>query len=289
MNDLPEPCVFRKYSVVLLTALLACASSHEDRPASAAALTEREVDLSEFFVGVDSADATFVVLKAAAGEIIRHNPARAQRRFVPASTFKIPNSLIALETNSASGPDHLIQWDSTGPRAGGFWASSWSQDHTLRSALRNSVIWYYQVLARDIGADRMQRYLDQFDYGNRNMGGGLDQFWLHGDLRISPDEQVQFLKRMYDGDIGLSDRSTRIVRDILVLDASQADRLSGKTGTANVTATRTLAWLVGYVERQADTWFFALNLEGEEVWARWGNPAARLALVRELLAAVEDR
>lgn len=236
-------------------------------------------------MGVDAADATFVVLKAASGEIIRYNPARARRRFVPASTFKIPNSLIALETNSASGPDHLIEWDSVGPRDGGFWASSWSQDHTLRSAMRNSVFWYYQVLARDIGADRMQHYLDQFDYGNRNMGGGLDRFWLHGDLRISPDEQVQFLKRMYDGELGLSDRSTRIVKDILVLDAGRADRLSGKTGTANLTAMRTLAWLVGYVERPADTWFFAMNVEGEEVWARWGNPAARLALVRELLAA----
>jgi beta-lactamase class D len=250
---------------------------------------ERQVDLSAFFTGVGQEDATFVVLKASSSEILRYNPRRAKQRFIPASTFKLANSLIALETHAASGPDHLIRWDGMIPPGADFWASSWSKDHTLRSAMQNSVFWYYQTLARQIGADRMQRYLDQFDYGNRNMRGGLDRFWLHGELRISPDEQVWFLKRMYDGNLGLSERSTRIVKDILVLDSTSAYRLSGKTGTASLTQTRELAWLVGYVERQSDTWFFALNVEGEEVWERWGNPTARLALVRQLLDAVHGQ
>lgn len=204
-------------------------------------------------------------------------------RFIPASTYKIANSLIALETGVATGPDHVIPWDSTAPRDPGFWASVWSQDHTLRSAMRNSVYWYYQVLARQIGAERMQTYLDRFSYGNRNMGGGLDRFWLHGELRISPDEQVRFLARMYQGGLGLSERSTEVVKDLLVLEETPAYRISGKTGTADVTPTRELAWLVGYVEHRGDVWFYALNLEGEQVWERWGSSTARLALVRDLL------
>lgn len=243
----------------------------------------REVDLSRFFEGIDPDDAAFVLLNGETGDVIRHNPKRAQQRFIPASTYKIPNSLIALETGVASGPDHLIRWDSTAPRGPGFWAPVWSKDHTLGSAIDNSVYWYYQTLARDVGTERMQRYLRQFDYGNRSTGGGIDRFWLHGDLRISPDEQVRFLRRMYDGDLGVSERSTAIVKDIILLEETPEYRLSGKTGTADVTPTRELAWLVGYVEREGAPWFFALNMEGERVWEQWGSRAARLSLVRSLL------
>jgi beta-lactamase class D len=90
---------------------------------------------------------------------------------------------------------------------------------------------------------------------------------------------------MVTGKLGVSERSTQIVRDILVLDSTGTYRLSGKTGTAMLTPTRELAWLVGYVENASDTAFFALNVEGEEVWERWGNPTARLRLVRQLLDA----
>lgn len=273
-------------AAIVLVAVGACTPEPQPAPADVRPIVEREVDLSAFFPGVDGDDATFVVLNAQSGEFVRYNPARAARRFVPASTFKIPNSLIALETGVASSADHRIAWDSVRPNDGSFWASSWSADHTLRSAMRNSVYWYYQVIARQIGADRMQMYLDRFDYGNRDMGGGLDAFWLHGDLRISPDEQVQFLRRMYDNDLGISEESTRIVKDITVLESDSAYRLSGKTGTASLGPTRTLAWLVGYVEKSGETSFFALNMEGDEVWDRWGNPGARLGLVRELLHAV---
>lgn len=133
----------------------------------------------------------------------------------------------------------------------------------------------------------MQAYLDQMDYGNRDIGGGIDQFWLHGDLRISPNEQVRFLERMYSGELGLSPRTTQVVKEILVLEENADYRLSGKTGTADVTPTRELAWLVGFVERGREVWFFALNMEGEQVWEQWGHSAKRIALVRSLLQELE--
>lgn len=133
----------------------------------------------------------------------------------------------------------------------------------------------------------MQEYVDQFDYGNRNIGGGIDQFWFHGELRISPNEQVRFLEQMYSGKLGLSAKSTRIVKEILVLEEGAGYRLSGKTGTADVTATRELAWLVGFVEREGEVWFYALNMEGEQVWEQWGKSSKRVALLRSLLQQLE--
>lgn len=246
----------------------------------------REVDLSDFLVGIPEQDATFVLLSGDDGTITRYNPARARRRFVPASTFKIPNTLIALETGVAPDADFKLSWNEELRPATGFWAKSWSQDHTLRSALRHSVYWYYQELARRVGPDRMQFYLNQFEYGNRSMDGGVDQFWLHGGLRISANEQVEFLRRMYSGELGISDRSTEIVEDLLVLENAAEYRLSGKTGTVNVTPTRELAWLVGFVERDDQVSFFALNVEGEDVWERWGFPEKRLTLVRSILRSL---
>ncbi|MCP3996640.1 MAG: class D beta-lactamase [bacterium] len=246
----------------------------------------QEVDLGHLFEGIPSDDASFVLLSADGGTITRYNPARARKRFVPASTYKIPNTLIALETGVAPDADFELAWDENLRPDTGFWAKSWSQDHTLRSALRHSVYWYYQELARRIGSQRMQLYLDRFEYGNRSMGGGLDQFWLHGDLRISPDEQVEFLRRLFAGELGVSERSIEILRDLLVLESNSEYRLSGKTGTVNITPSRELAWLVGYIERDQSLLFFALNVEGEEVWERWGPPEKRLELVRTILRSL---
>lgn len=153
-----------------------------------------EVELPRFFEGIDSNDATFVVLEGQGEKnSTKYNAARAGQRFIPASTFKIPNTIIALELGIADNKDFTLPYDSLAPRGEGFWSSVWSQDHTLQSAINHSVYWYYQELARRAGEEQMRSFLEKFDYGNRNMDGGVDRFWLHGGLRISPDEQVRFL------------------------------------------------------------------------------------------------
>lgn len=279
--------IYKALVVLFLAQTLTACSLFKKVEEPQISFLEKEVNLADFFHGIDPADATFVVYHPASRRYIRHNPARAQQQFIPASTFKIPNSLIALETGVAAGPEHVIRWDSSVKPAEGFWSSEWSRDHTLHSALRLSVYWYYQALAREIGEERMQSYLDQIDYGNRDLGGGIDRFWLNGNLRISSNEQVRFLERMYNGKLGLSTRTTEIVKEMLVLEQGADYRLSGKTGTADVTPTRELAWLVGFVERGEEVWFYALNMEGEQVWEQWGHPAKRLTLVRSLLQELE--
>lgn len=238
-----------------------------------------EPDLDRFFGDITG---TFVLLDGQTGRTIYHNPERAGTRFLPASTFKIPNTLIALESGVASGPDFALAWDSTAAPRQSWWPAVWGKDHTLRTALPNSVVWYYQELARRIGPERMRAYLDRFDYGNEEIGGGIDRFWLTGDLRISPDEQVAFLRRFYNGELGVSPRSTEIAKQLLVLEDSTGYRLSGKTGWAALdeeNGAPDVGWLVGYLERGDEVYFFATNIEIHKN----EDAAARLAITKGIL------
>ncbi|MHB8800923.1 MAG: penicillin-binding transpeptidase domain-containing protein [Thermoanaerobaculia bacterium] len=265
-----------------LVACLGVAASSGSEGGDPIAPRDRVADLGRFFAGGAPVDATFVLRNGRTGEVIRHDPARAAERLLPASTFKVPHTLIALETGVVSDAEFVIPFDASRKRDG-FWSPDWSRDQTLRSAFQSSVYWYYQETARRIGPKRMAEYLKRFGYGNESLAGGVDAFWLEGDLRISADEQVRFLQRMNEGRLGVSGRSLEILRSVMVLDRGPGYTLRGKTGTADVTPTRELAWLVGFVERADETWYFALNLEGEEVWERWGPGAARRKLVSALL------
>jgi len=122
---------------------------------------------------------------------------------LPASTFKIPNSVIALETGVVGDPDKdIFRWDGVVRSI-----EAWNRDHTLRSAIAASAVPVYQEIARRIGADRMQKFVDLFGYGNRDIGGGIDQFWLTGNLRISPVQQIDFVDRLRRGTLPVSKRS----------------------------------------------------------------------------------
>ncbi len=259
-------------AAVLLAAV--CAAPRE---------TIETVDLSRFFTGMDG---TFVVWDSATRTTRIHDPDRAATRFLPASTFKIPNSLIALETGVVDGPEFALTRDPGKAPEQPWWPASWRGDHTLRSAIRNSVVWYYQEVARRIGPERMQAWLRRLRYGNEDLSGGIDRFWLDGALRISALEQVDFLNRLLDGRLPVSARSRGIVRDILLLEEAPDYRLYGKTGTASVSATRELGWLVGWVERGERRDVFALNVEGETVWEDW-PPHRRADLVRAILRGLD--
>ena len=273
----------RLRSAILLTGATAVsAGCGVGQPPDDLSSIGREVDLAHLLAGDAPVEASFVLLSPTA-ELTFHNPERSKERFLPASTFKIPNTLIALETGVASDAGFTIPFDSIRDRRGGFWTGEWSQDQTLRSAFQNSVYWFYQELARRVGEARMREYLRRFDYGNQDMGGGIDRFWLEGALRISPLEQVEFLRKVHEGSLGVSSRSTEILEEIMILQERPEYVLRGKTGTADVTASRELAWLIGFVDVGGSPWYFALNLEGEEVWERWGLPQARQQLVVKIL------
>lgn len=234
-------------------------------------------DLSRFFGDLDG---TFVLLDAQTGDMVVYNADRARTRFLPASTFKIPNTLIALETGVADGPDFALSRDRSLAPSADWWPASWLQDHTLETALPASVVWYYQELARRIGADRMQTMLRQFDYGNADISGGIDRFWLTGGLRISAVEQTDFLQRFYHGRLGASNGNTQAVKDALRLEATEAYVLSGKTGWAGLGEEEPdVGWLVGFLERGDDVYFYALNIEIRTN----ADAAERMRITREVL------
>ena len=251
-------------------------------PAPPAQPPAERVELGRYF---PDSSGTFVLLDGRTGRRQRYNAAQAARRFIPASTFKIPNTLIALDTGVADGPDFALAWDPVRVPQEDWWPKSWARDHRLRTALRDSVFWYYQELARRIGPARMREHVRRFRYGNMDLAGGVDRFWLHGGLRISADEQVDFLRRAYRGELGVSERSTAVLKEILVLEDVPAYRLSGKSGTGETGSGgtgRQVGWHVGWVEREGEVWFYALNLLHPRVWEDW-PPARRLDLVREIL------
>lgn len=212
------------------------------------------LNLDHYFKGYD---ACFVLLNLDTGETTRYKPERCARRFSPCSTFKIPNAIIGLETGVLTGPDHKMEWDGTRHQR-----AACNRNHTLQTAIRDSVVWYFQRVASGIGAERMQKWLDDADYGNRDMSGGLTQFWLGDSLEISADEQVAFLKKLHTETLPVSKRAQQLAKEILILEKSRDCTLRGKTGSrADDTYKRAiLGWFVGSVETPDATFVFACNL-----------------------------
>lgn len=220
-------------------------------------------DVSSYFRGTTGA---FVLYDLKRDRYIRHNEARCRIRFSPKSTFKIPNSLIGLESGVIRDADFVIKWNRTKYPPQPNWNQEpfihWGRDHTLRSALKHSVVWYYRELALQVGEKQMRQLVAAFDYGNEQVSGTVDDFWLNGSLKISADEQVEFLKRFYTGRLPVSPRAVEIVKDILVTEQTPEYKLSAKTGGGSVAAGVYIGWYVGYLETKGNVYFFATNVEG---------------------------
>jgi beta-lactamase class D len=220
-------------------------------------------DLSPFFKNTRGA---FVLYDLKNDRYVRYDEERCRQRFSPKSTFKIPNSLIGLETGVIGGADFVIPWNSKKYPPQDNWDQEpfkhWGQDQTLRSAIKYSVVWYYRELALRVGRERMKNYVTAFDYGNKDVSGPIDYFWLGGQLKISADEQVEFLKKFYAGRLPVSTRSVEIVKDILTLEQTPTYRLSAKTGGGSIADGVYIGWFVGYLETKSNVYFFACNIEG---------------------------
>ncbi|WP_438027845.1 penicillin-binding transpeptidase domain-containing protein [Sorangium sp. So ce233] len=241
-------------------------------PAAAAPATRTEVDEGgAALLRAEGVDGAFVLLDAARGVTHVVNPDRAAAGYVPASTFKIPNTIIGLETGVIPDERFSLRWDGVKRSI-----PDWNRDHDLASAMKHSVVWFYQDVARRIGPERMKAHLDAFGYGNRDISGGIEMFWLTGGLRITPHEQVDFLRRLHAGALPCSPRSVDIVKRIIVLEQTPAYTLRGKTGLEYDDRTAT-GWLVGSVERGADTYFYATVLLGK------GSDSERIIPLRRSL------
>ncbi len=183
----------------------------------------------------------------------------AKKGKLPASTFKIVNSIIALETGIVKDASTIFKWDGNKR-----WLKQWEQDLSLRDAFHYSCVPCFQDVARNIGEKRMNEYLNILEYDNMKIdSNSVDLFWLEGDSRISQFQQIDFLKRFYESKLPISRRTEVIMKRMMVIEDNDNYRLSGKTGWSNSTGTDN-GWFVGYVELGIETYFFATNIEPKE-------------------------
>lgn len=206
---------------------------------------------------------------------------RVDARFVPASTFKIPNTLIGLETGVIPDASFTLPWDGQ-ERA----IAAWNQDHDLRGAIQESVVWWYQELARRVGHERMRELVRGMRFGNADIGDddAIDRFWLEGPLAISPREQIEFLSRLTRGELPVSARSVAILREVISSEARGEVVVRWKTGTHQIEDGSGHAWLVGWIEDGGETSaHFALILLAGDNDELASHMSARRPLVMELL------
>lgn len=211
-------------------------------------------------------------------QAFQHNPERNITAFPVASTFKILNSLIALETGVIADELAILTWDGIRREI-----PTWNRDLNLKEAFRLSGVWFYQVIARRVGYERMKQWINQVGYGNKNIGKeeDIDRFWLTGKLQASPQEQVQFLRRLYENDLPFSERSMSIVKEIMITEKTPDYTIRAKTGWFGFgdSSLQNIGWYVGYVEKGENIYFFATNVDIKKEQ----DAAARLELTRRCL------
>jgi len=175
---------------------------------------------------------------------------------LPASTFKITNSIIGLETGVIESDSTIFKWD--GKKK---WSNFWEQDLVLRDAFQFSCVPCYQEVAAKIGAQRMNEYVENLQNGNLKINAdNITDFWLEGDSRISQMQQIDFLKRYFNDQLPISKRTKHIMQDVMLIEKTTDYKLSGKTGLSN-TNNQYNGWFVGFIEVKNHVYFFATNLE----------------------------
>lgn len=220
---------------------------------------------------------TFVLYEPLADRYLVHDEARARRGYRPQSTFKIANAVIGLETGAIDHEREVFRWDGK-PRL----VPAWERDHDLASGMRESVVWMFQEVARRIGKARMREWLARLEYGNRDISGGIDLFWLQGGLRISAMEQAAFLHRLAEGRLAATQRAQRLVRQALVVEKTGDFTLYAKTGSSSRKSPEPVWWWVGWVERKGRPQaYFAMNFTPTEASRFEDRAAIGRAILRE--------
>ncbi|MFR4117543.1 MAG: penicillin-binding transpeptidase domain-containing protein [Bilophila wadsworthia] len=254
----------KKHIIGTLFALVLLAS------VARASETVERTDLADIFQGFDG---TFIMYDEGADRYTVFNKALSETRLPPCSTFKVFHALIGLDSGVLDRDDArtLMKWNGK-PSS----IAAWNHDQTLASAMRHSVVWYFQRVATGIGEERMQRGLDRIGYGNRDISGGLTRFWLQSSLKISPREQVGLLRALFNGSLPFAAEDIAVVKRDITLSSGKGLRFMGKTGSGSDDADRgIIGWFVGGVETPHNRWSFAVNIQGPDASGRAGRGIAK--------------
>lgn len=220
-------------------------------------------DLNSLF---ESFTGGFAIYDLKTDKYTQYNPEHCKKRFSPCSTFKIPNSLIGLETGVIKDTAFIIRYDSKRHPLDSAQLTRepfkyWYQDLSLKRAFKYSCVWYYQELARRVGEAQMKKMVTIFNYGNKDISGGLDSYWLCSSIQISINEQVDFLKKFYLHELsGISDKNIDAVKSIMLYETNAQYKLYGKTGSGDCLDNKVIGWYVGFVETASGPKIFAMNV-----------------------------
>lgn len=218
---------------------------------------------------------TFVLFEPALDRYSTCDEARARERFLPAATFDIAGAVIGLETGAIACETEVFPWDGN-PR----FRVALERDHTLATAMRDNADWMFQEAARRTGKARMREWLERLEYGNRDMAGGVDLFWLQGGLRVSAVEQVRLLHRLSESRLPATHRAQRLVRNAMVAEKTRDYTLYAKWGSSGRTR-EPVDWWIGWIERKGRPLaYFATNLVPHQRM----RPSECARIGREILA-----
>ncbi|MEP6675693.1 MAG: class D beta-lactamase [Ferruginibacter sp.] len=221
-------------------------------------------------------DGCFTMFNNANGEVTVYNMALDTTRFSPASTFKIVNSLIGLQTGRIVDDSMVIKWDGIKRPI-----DAWNKDMNMIEAFKVSCVPYYQEVARRIGKDTMKMWVDSLKYGNREISGPIDSFWLNNHLKISPDEQLGLLKRLYFDQLPFRKSVQQNVREVMLREDSTNYKLSYKTGWGNDEKGNGLGWIVGWIQENMHVYFFVTFVKAPD--ATTDISAVRMNITKAIL------
>jgi len=192
-----------------------------------------------------------ILIESLDGKVKYQYNVNDEESFIPASTFKIPNTLIILEEGLIEDQFEVIKWDGQEREY-----EPWNMDQTLKSAFQYSCVWCYQRYARQIGDETYREYLRQFDYGNLLTGNNVARFWLDGELRVSVNEQIKFLRKVHGEELPIQNIHIKTLKRVMLSEENESHKIWSKTGWSGKDG-----WYVGYISIANQTWFFANHIE----------------------------
>lgn len=243
-------------------------------PLAGAVATELEErpDLGRHFEQAGT-PGTIVVHDVSTNKTVVYKRRRAETPYLPASTFKVPAALLALETGVVEDAHKdLLPWDGVN-----WMVPACNADQTLATALARSCLPFFARLVKRIGDKRLSEFLAAVGYGNQDASGDYPS-WIRGNLRISALEQIQFLDRLRRDDLPASAEHMQTVRDIMLIEEGDGYAIRAKTGWA-MDVEPNIGWIVGWGERGGDAYLFALNIDIDTA----DNAKARLGIAKAAL------
>jgi len=208
---------------------------------------------------------------------------RAKTGFMPASTFKIPNTIIGLETSVLSDST-IFKWDGKPRRL-----KIWDKDLSLKDAFKVSCVPCYQENARNIGLERMKKYLKIINYpGMKFNNRTLVKFWLEGDSKISQFQQIDFLFRYWNNQLPISEKTKKIMDEVLLIEHNDSYSFYGKSGWA-IRNGRNIGWFVGFSTIGNNVFYFAVNVIPKKDMNMDEFPASRILAAKRALEILSSK